>query len=269
MRAKSLSTIRNPGNLAFLRDVFVAATEASAAAIYEAPKLLSGHTIDPEKNPVLVLPGFIFNDLTTMHLRRQIARAGFPVYGTGRLINPGAQESFVKKLEEKLFNIHKKHDGRPVSLIGHSVGGIQAFLLACRHPDKTHSKIFSMGTPYGPTMGRGGSHKYIHGLFNMLNNPNSEIFEEISDYLKNAQTLPEIHAFSSHWDGVIAQEAAENPFSHIKGQDHVMETQTHIGMGWSLEMSRAVVHALRVDHENKIFADSLRAPRISDELAQN
>ena len=81
--------------------------------------------------PALVLPGFLAGDRTTMDLRRALARAGWRVHPWGLGMNRGARHDTLRQLGRRLDAIY---DGRPILLIGWSLGGMFARELAHADP---------------------------------------------------------------------------------------------------------------------------------------
>src|SRR5580765_8861538 len=85
-------------------------------------------------HPVLVLPGLIASDRSTRPLRDFLKRRGYDVHGWGLGRNcgprPGVEEAMLAQIDE----LHAK-TGRKVSLVGQSLGGAYARLLAAQRPD--------------------------------------------------------------------------------------------------------------------------------------
>ncbi|MEL6948050.1 MAG: alpha/beta fold hydrolase [Pseudomonadota bacterium] len=99
-----------------------------------------------EGQPVLVLPGLITTDNSTLALRGLLSLLGYPVYGWNQGRNygplPGVEEALVDRVNE----LHEKY-GQKVSLVGWSLGGIYARQLAKMMPDKVR-QVISMGSPF-------------------------------------------------------------------------------------------------------------------------
>lgn len=96
--------------------------------------------------PVLVLPGFITSDKSTIALRTFLTLMGYPSYGwdMGRNFGPipGTEDGLKRRLEE----ISDKH-GQRVSIVGWSLGGIYARQLAKMMPDHVR-QVISLGSPF-------------------------------------------------------------------------------------------------------------------------
>ena len=97
-------------------------------------------------HPVLVLPGLMADDASTRALRRLLRRFGYRTHGwqLGRNIGPTALA--VNGLRDRLEHLHHRY-GRPVSLIGWSLGGIFARDLARRTPAHVR-QVITLGSPF-------------------------------------------------------------------------------------------------------------------------
>lgn len=99
----------------------------------------------PERGrPVMVIPGFLGTDRATLGLQRALARAGYRVAGWGMGFNRGARADTLSRIAGGLEALG---GGRPVILIGWSLGGIFAREVAKARPDLV-AGIVTMGTPF-------------------------------------------------------------------------------------------------------------------------
>lgn len=108
--------------------------------------LLSAMTPRGDGHPVLVLPGLVTSDRSTIALRNFLRSKGYDAHGweLGRNYGPlpGIERGMVDKVEA-LFAKHK----RKVSLVGWSLGGIYARQLAKMMPDKVRL-VITLGSPF-------------------------------------------------------------------------------------------------------------------------
>ena len=93
--------------------------------------------------PVLVIPGFIATDRTTMELRRALAEEGFRVHPWRQGLNRGARADTIERLKRALDACEA--DG-PVLVVGWSLGGIYARELARASPERVRA-VVTMGSP--------------------------------------------------------------------------------------------------------------------------
>jgi len=99
-----------------------------------------------EPRTVMLLPGFAAHPLRMRYMARQLERAGHKVKRWGLGFNLGPTPERFAFLERRLTEIEARY-GRPVVLVGWSLGGIFARELAKRHPDKV-AKVVTMGSPF-------------------------------------------------------------------------------------------------------------------------
>ncbi|MBX9664313.1 alpha/beta fold hydrolase [Novosphingobium sp.] len=96
--------------------------------------------------PVIVVPGLLSNDRSTALLRNSLRTAGFVVEGWGQGLNTGARPAQIARLEAQLCDLAAR-TGKPVVLIGWSLGGLFARVLAQRHPDACRL-VITLGSPF-------------------------------------------------------------------------------------------------------------------------
>jgi pimeloyl-ACP methyl ester carboxylesterase len=94
--------------------------------------------------PVLVIPGFLASDRTTLALRKALARAGWRVFPWGMGLNTGVKEDTLERLEACVDAIGSKE---PILVVGWSLGGLYARELARHAPDKVRA-VVTLGSPF-------------------------------------------------------------------------------------------------------------------------
>lgn len=99
-------------------------------------------------HPVLVLPGFITTDASTAVLRGFLRRLGYDAreWGLGRNLGPRAIGREGERLIAKVKDIHAA-TGLKVSLVGWSLGGVMARIVAQRLPDMVR-QVITLGSPF-------------------------------------------------------------------------------------------------------------------------
>jgi len=97
---------------------------------------------------VLLLPGFLTTDTSTLPLRQLLRRLGHTPYGWDLERNLGPTAAVVRGLPRRLQNLHEA-TGRPVSLVGVSLGGVFARRLARDHPGVVR-QVVTLGSPFRP-----------------------------------------------------------------------------------------------------------------------
>jgi pimeloyl-ACP methyl ester carboxylesterase len=97
-------------------------------------------------HPVLVLPGFGASDQSTAPLRQVLRALGHDVQGWRLGRNTGADAELLSAMADRLAELYRA-DGRPVSLVGWSLGGIYARGLA-RHAPHQVRQVITLGSPF-------------------------------------------------------------------------------------------------------------------------
>ena len=97
-------------------------------------------------HPVLVLPGFLADDRSTVALRSVLRSRGYAVHSWGLGRNLGPRPAIFHGLVDRLDGIYRAC-GRTVSLVGWSLGGVYARVLARRHPS-TVRQVITLGSPF-------------------------------------------------------------------------------------------------------------------------
>jgi pimeloyl-ACP methyl ester carboxylesterase len=121
-----------------------------AAVDFQRSLLLApwlGAVGDGDGHPVLVLPGFLADDLSTLPLRRFVRRLGYRACAWRLGRNIGPTPDVVAGLRASIDRLADVHE-RNVTLIGWSLGGVMARELARAQPDRVR-QVISLGSPIG------------------------------------------------------------------------------------------------------------------------
>ncbi|MEO1490182.1 MAG: alpha/beta fold hydrolase [Pseudomonadota bacterium] len=94
---------------------------------------------------VLTMPGFMASNSSTVPMRSLLSNLGYDAHGWDSGRNVRVNEELIDKLEAQLTRLYDA-SGRPVSLIGWSLGGVLARELAKLHSDKVRL-VVSLGSP--------------------------------------------------------------------------------------------------------------------------
>ena len=95
--------------------------------------------------PVMVIPAFLANDMTTVQLRRTLRACGFQAYGWRQGLNLGARRGKFERLLRRI-DIIAAETREPVALVGWSLGGLYAQELARAAPGSVRGLV-TLGTP--------------------------------------------------------------------------------------------------------------------------
>lgn len=180
--------------------------------------------------PVLVIPGFLASDISTRAMRMGLRAAGFRAHGWRRGRNLGLRDDLLGHIDDRILAIG---GGRPVALVGWSLGGLLVREYAKRAPERV-SRVVTLGAPIGGDMRR--------------NNNVWRLYEWVAGHPVDAPPIacelgakPPVDtvAIWSQRDGIVAGAAAG------AGSDRAIEIGCgHIEMMFAPESVRAVIDAL-------------------------
>ncbi|ODU17157.1 MAG: alpha/beta hydrolase [Sphingomonas sp. SCN 67-18] len=150
--------------------------------------------------PVLVVPGFLASDGSTVMLRRTLRAAGYRAHGWGLGRNMGVRADMLERLDARLDRI-AKGDGAPVMLVGWSLGGLIAREYAKHAPDRI-DRVVTLGSPFS------GDPRANHAwrLYELINRHPVDR-PPLAVTLAEKPPVPTIALWSAN-DGVIAPDCA-------------------------------------------------------------
>ena len=202
------------------------------------PRLLRGFgevaVLGPEDGPpAYVIPGFFASDSTCAGLREALAEAGWRTYPWDLGLNRGAHPDVLRHLRQRLKVIH---DGRPILVVGWSLGGVYARELAREAPELIRA-VVTLGSPFS-----GDPH---------MNNV-WRFYEWIAGHKVDEPPLPHhpakppvpTLAIWSAKDGIVAKRAARG----LDGErDAEVEVDCgHMAFGISKSAGRRVAHEIEM-----------------------
>ena len=100
---------------------------------------------DGDGRPVLVIPGFLAGDASTRGLRDWLSRVGYGPERIGISLNVQRSDALVDALAVRARAVQARN-GRAVTLVGHSRGGLLAKVLADRNPE-LFDRVIALGSP--------------------------------------------------------------------------------------------------------------------------
>jgi pimeloyl-ACP methyl ester carboxylesterase len=176
-------------------------------------------------HPVLLLPGFLASDLSTRPLRSFLRHRGYWAHRWKLGRNLGPREGLETALGERLEEIHQQHE-RKVSLVGWSLGGVYARVMANRHPEWVRS-VISLGSPFARDTRANNSWRLYEAI---TGDRLDEIEPERLAEVRRTPPVPTTSIFSRS-DGVTAWRSAlevEGPQS-----ESVQVPGSHLGLGFN------------------------------------
>lgn len=98
--------------------------------------------------PVIILPGLVNPDWANFALRRYLRRLGYDARGWGLGPNLGARSVGAngEKLDRLIERVHAE-TGQKVTLVGISLGGLMARMMAHRSPDRVR-EVITISAPF-------------------------------------------------------------------------------------------------------------------------
>ena len=190
---------------------------------------------------VMVLPGFMASNSSTVPMRNVLKRIGYDAHGWDSGRNIKVDNALIRRLESQLARLNDA-SGRKVSLVGWSLGGVLARELAKLHPEKVRL-VISLGSPISDDRG----HTNAARLFEMLNGKEPEPMKGGRFRgLDEAPPVPTTSIFTKtdgivHWRGSVQhpdKAAAEQPTENI--QVHA----SHCGLGVNPSVMVAIADRL-------------------------
>ena len=103
-------------------------------------------TAKGDGHPVLVLPGLMAGDDSTIPLRKFLEGRGYAVRGWGLGLNRGLRDGVQDRLLDLVRDFSDVR-GRKISIVGWSLGGIYAREIAKLLPDRVRS-VITLGSPF-------------------------------------------------------------------------------------------------------------------------
>jgi len=193
---------------------------------------------------VLVLPGFLASDVSTEMLRRYLRALGYDAHTWNLGRNLGGVSRMRQALRSRLSAIHKGA-ARPVSIIGWSLGGIYARMLALDEPEAVRS-VISLGSP----LSRDPNASNVSALYHRVTGEGPTVEERMArtlfanafDRIGGPLEMPSTSIYSK-LDGVVNWRACLVPESARSENIEVLGA-SHIGLGVNAAVLWAVADRL-------------------------
>ena len=185
-------------------------------------------------HPVLLLPGFMADEITLVALKAFLAGRGYNVqtWGLGR--NIGFQRRHAEALEQKIRHLHHQ-TGRQVSLVGWSLGGVFALYGAHQAPECVR-QLITLGSPVSVDPAGSQSPPWVKALYRMIAHPmgpNVHVMQprakKLREHLLPSVPMSCLYTIS---DGVVPPqeatiEAPDGCYENIRVQG------SHTGLGFN------------------------------------
>jgi alpha/beta hydrolase fold len=172
---------------------------------------------------VLVLPGLLASDTSTLPLRRYLGWLGYDVRGWDLGHNRGPTEEVLAGLPRALL-AHARRTGHPVSLVGWSLGGVYARELARQHPRHVR-RVITLGSPYA--LQDPWRQSRVHGPYQRLSSLHAD-GARLPTFEQRARPIgvPSTSVYS-RLDGIVSWQACVEP--ETERHQNVEVRCSHIG----------------------------------------
>lgn len=209
---------------------FLALTEPSRAlgelAAFCALRPLLSFLPRGDGHGVLVLPGFMASDSSTMPMRHLLSQLGYEVTGWGLGRNLKVNSVRMEAMRRCVSELYDKSGGK-ISIIGWSLGGVLARELAKRMPGKVR-QVITLGSPISE------DRRYTNArpIFEAINGKQPPAmkgsqFRKLSD----APPVPTTSIFTKG-DGVVHWRGSVQPATRDNVQTENIEVfASHLGLG--------------------------------------
>ncbi len=187
-----------------------------------------------DPHSVMLLPGFGSHPWRMAAMRRQLAKAGHAVTDWGLGWNLGASEDRFARLLSRIERVADL-EGRPVTLVGWSLGGVFAREAAKARPDHV-AMVVTMGSPFsGDSHGNNAWRLYHWVAGHAVDEP------PVGDDFAAKPPVPTIALWSAR-DGVVHRHCA---CGRAGERDRSIPVRcTHMGFAWHPAAIETVAHVL-------------------------
>jgi pimeloyl-ACP methyl ester carboxylesterase len=172
---------------------------------------------------VLVLPGLLASDSSTAVLRRYLGVLGYHVRGWSLGRNRGPTDEVLDGLPVMLSALVRQ-TGRPVSVVGWSLGGIYAREIARQHPSQVR-QVITLGSPFALTDSRQSHADRSYRRWAALH-ANGRVPTQAD--LSRPIPVPSTAVYSRR-DGIVAWQACIEPETDL--HQNVEVRCAHLGFG--------------------------------------
>jgi pimeloyl-ACP methyl ester carboxylesterase len=194
-------------------------------------------------HPVFVLPGFLASDQSTFVLRETIRARGYRASGWRLGHNLGPSDATVRGALAGLEQLHGE-DGRRVSIIGWSLGGIYARWLARFRPQLVR-QVVTLASPFRMRDGDRGAAGVVWEEAEMLQDSDVDLVS-VPESMQPPLRVPATSIYT-RTDGVVRWRLClddTGPSAANPRAENVEVYGTHIGLGVNPAVLFAVLDRL-------------------------
>jgi pimeloyl-ACP methyl ester carboxylesterase len=188
-------------------------------------------------HPVLVLPGFMATDRSTLPMRRLLDDLGYETHGWGLGRNVRIDAAREADMNALLARIYMHSNERKVTIIGWSLGGVFAREIAKAAPHMVR-QVITLGSPISNDRG----HSNARRLFEYLNGKEPAPLK--AGRYQNLDEAPPVPTTSilTRTDGVVGwRGSVQKPGGQT---ENIVVHASHIGLGVNPSVMVAIADRL-------------------------
>ena len=170
---------------------------------------------------VIVYPGLVLTDTSTLPLRMFLRHMGFDAHGWELKRNFGPREGVLDESLERVLAL-RKETGRKVSLVGWSLGGVYARLLASSYAPMIRN-VITLGSPFSGSPRATNAWRVYEGVSGQSSHDPRR--------MKFVQPTPPVPTTSifSRTDGIVSWQCSYQEPAPLA--ENIELTASHVGMG--------------------------------------
>lgn len=189
---------------------------------------------------VLVVPGFMGSDTYLTVLAGWLRRIGYRPAQSGIALNAGSAVRNLRQVEKRAEALASPD--RRITIIGHSLGGVFARIIAVMRPELVE-RVITLGSPLTGNP-RESAHPMVRALAEVMMREAGSDSEEAEAMARLAEPLPPDVYLTSiytkedavvHWRSCLDQDPQSECFE-VRG--------THVGLAWNAAVYRILGRAL-------------------------
>jgi len=209
-----------------------------ASLVSNARQLRSEPRGDGSK--VVLMPGFLADEWSMWPLQKYLSVLGYDAQGWGLGRNEGDPEAAAERFLARLDSARQGDE--QVTLIGWSLGGVVARLVAMQRRDRVR-EVITLGTPV-----EGGPKYTAAGTFYAESRGiDLDAFEQRVHALNQRGLDVPLTVVYSRSDGIVSWRAAIDRYNpHAK---HVEVSSSHVGLGLNPDVWRIIAQALHASRD--------------------
>ncbi|GAB3857677.1 alpha/beta hydrolase [Nocardioides maradonensis] len=227
-----------PPRLTLLHTEGVRAAADTTAYLCALPGLVAGDRGDG--HDVLVVPGFLAEDVSTLALRAVLRARGYRSHAWHLGLNLGPTRATVDGLVGQIDRLADAGRG-PVSLVGWSLGGVLAREIARMRPEQVRC-VVTLGSPFRLTARHSPSSTHAGWIYHALRRWHTDLLDhDVPEEERPPLSMPSTSIYSRR-DGIVPWQSCMDIPGDLR--ENVEVTASHFGLGASPEVIGVVIDRL-------------------------